>query len=722
MNNLFLAIAIVNVTLIDGGGGPPRRNATVVIENDSIVAVGDRTTAVPEGATVIDGTNRFLIPGLFDSHIHLSKFGEGSLKLCIANGVTSVRDMGSDLDEVHAWRSEIESGTRVGPRIRTSGPMLESAANMQRMLDEHVVEPVAAYRSPVATPADAAKTVASLKQRGVDYIKVRTIASKAAYFAIGDAARKAGLPLVGHAYSLTPAELLKAGQRSIEHYLPANLLPTDEGARRAQFRELARAGVVLVPTLIVGPESLFVPSSRAEAITNDSAGAIEPRRRYVSEHLQRDWREQLAERRADEPRDWDNFAKTAYRIDREMHEEGMRLLAGTDTGVLLIYPGFAVHDELQQLVGALGLTPSQALLAATSNPAEFLGDTDAGVIAEGKRADLVVLDADPLEDIANTKKIAAVIARGRHYDRAALDRMLAEVAEDAASFAISGVTVIDMSTGQTHERMNVTVRGNRIVGVSRDVPAKNVRVVDGRGKFVIPGLWDLHVHLSWTRDSALPILIASGVTSVRDLGSHLEEIDAWRAKIDAGVLTGPRIVRVGPILNGKKFNAYQLVPGNPDETRGAARALKEVGVDAIKIHRRFPRDSYFALIDEAKKLGLPVVGHIPMTVSPEEASDAGQATIDHTDTLFEGTFAAGMGEQPLPDAIRKFRANGADALFATFVANGTVVTPTLIAVQTVIDMLNGKLLADPRRRYIARSLLAEAEQLVSAAKPEDLGE
>jgi hypothetical protein len=275
------------------------------------------------------------------------------------------------------------------------------------------------------------------------------------------------------------------------------------------------------------------------------------------------------------------------------------------------------------------------------------------------------------------------------------------------SLVFNHVTVIDATGATPMPDMTVVLTGERITTIGQSgrvtIP-RGARVVNATGKYLIPGLWDMHVHLSWTKVSALPVLIANGITSVRDLGGRLSELDEWRTKIAAGLLTGPRIIRAGPILNGQKFNTYQMVSGNPDETRGVVHTLKEVGVDFIKTHRRMPRDSYFALIDEAKKQGLKLVGHIPMTVTPEEASDAGQATIEHTETLFEGTFASALKGRKLTDAIRQFRAEDADKLFARFVKNNTVVDPTLVAYRTIVIGSDPSSPPDPRSRYVALSL------------------
>jgi imidazolonepropionase-like amidohydrolase len=279
--------------------------------------------------------------------------------------------------------------------------------------------------------------------------------------------------------------------------------------------------------------------------------------------------------------------------------------------------------------------------------------------------------------------------------------------------AITHVTVIDATGRSAMPNMTVVIAGERItqIGTSAEVSVpRGAQVVNGAGKFLIPGLWDAHVHLSWTTASALPVLIANGVTTVRDMGGRLSELDDWRTKIVTGILAGPRILRAGPILNGQKFNQYQMVSGNPDETRGVIRALKEAGVDFIKVHRRMPRDSYFAAIDEAKKQGLTLVGHIPMTVTPAEASDAGEATIEHTETLFEGTFTAALKGRKLFEAIRQFRADAADELFARFVRNHTVSDPTLIAYRTSIDFSDPALPPNSNLRYVAVSNKKTLEQ------------
>lgn len=289
--------------------------------------------------------------------------------------------------------------------------------------------------------------------------------------------------------------------------------------------------------------------------------------------------------------------------------------------------------------------------------------------------------------------------------------------------AITNVSIVDVRSGVTRADQTVLIREGRIAGIvdSRTSrPPASARVVEGRGKCLIPGLTDAMVHLSWTTASALPLLVANGVTRVVDLGGDIGEIDGWRTGIATGSLIGPRILRAGPMLNGQKFNRFQLVVGGPAEARGVVRTLKQVGVDVVKIHRRVPRDSYLALLDEARRHGLMVVGHIPMTVTPEEASDSGQVVFTHTETLFEGTFAAALKDGELPHAIRRFRAGPADSLFARFARNRNAEIPTLVAYRSIIEASDSTAGPDSLSRYVARSLRDAAKKSARTATAEEL--
>jgi imidazolonepropionase-like amidohydrolase len=269
------------------------------------------------------------------------------------------------------------------------------------------------------------------------------------------------------------------------------------------------------------------------------------------------------------------------------------------------------------------------------------------------------------------------------------------------------VTVIDGTGTGAQPAMTVVIRKDRIESIGENgqvsIPPGS-RVVNASGKFMIPGLWDMHVHLTDARPSAIPALVANGVTGVRDMGSSLKELDEWRVKIEDGTLIGPRIFRAGPILNGTEFGPVQLGVADATEARAAVRTLAKVGVDFIKIHMTLTRDQFLAIMDEAKKAGLPVAGHIPAGVTPEEASDAGQASVEHTETLFQGTFDPRVPREQMLAAMT--------ALFQRFARNNTFYTPTLIMYKASADFR--ELVPHPQRKYVARSaherMLKAAEQ------------
>ena len=293
------------------------------------------------------------------------------------------------------------------------------------------VEPVDRFRAPIADTIDVRRVVDSVAHLGVDFIKVRTAASRETYQAIASAVRERGLTLAAHGDIALPEEMLRAGQRSIEHAIYPPLQKRDAPVRAQLIRELAAGRVAIVPTMVNYYQWLLVSPGDARRIVDDSLGRIDSRRRYVSGYLLEDWREQIEERgsvrdalirRLYLPRAYSGVLRDL----QEMHCAGVRILPGTDVAVALMYPGFSLRDELGYFVEKIGMTPAEALVSATRFAAEFSGMSDSlGTIQVGRVADLVLLDADPLVDIRNVGRIHAVVARGELFDRAGLSGLLA---------------------------------------------------------------------------------------------------------------------------------------------------------------------------------------------------------------------------------------------------------------------------------------------------------
>src|SRR5262245_11750854 len=425
--------AIQNVTVIPGAGASPIENATILIRDDRIAAIGPAAdTIIPTGARRIDGNGKFLIPGLIEMHAHLSKARASSLGLFIANGVTTLRDMGGDYEELLRWRREVQSGARLGPRILMAGPILEATRNVERMRKdppEARIEPFERVRVPVGSPAEARRIVAELVSREVDFLKIRTVQDRETYLALNKSANLHGIPLVGHVSGIPPEVVLEAGQDGVDH----NFYPSLEGKTReerlAVWRKFAARGIPIAPTLVTLFEATFPSTERLRSVVEDDEGKNAPRRRYLETYNLIDWREQLSEKNDERLQALRKLWEEVIRRDlREMHEAGMDLLVGSDVPVLNIFPGFSIHDEMALFVTELGLTPAEVIERTTSRSARFLRIADSvGTIERGKLADLVLLEANPLEDIRNTRRIAAVVLRGVLYDRNDLDQMLKAV-------------------------------------------------------------------------------------------------------------------------------------------------------------------------------------------------------------------------------------------------------------------------------------------------------
>jgi hypothetical protein len=431
-------IVLTHIAVIGMRGLQPLETGmTVVIVGNRIDAIG-RTgkIRVPKNLRVIDATGKYLVPGFWDMHVHLSFATELAMPALIANGVTGVRDMGGELDQIDEWRGQITSGELLGPRIVRAGLIVDGQKND------------APFRITVSNVAEARQAVISLKRRGVDFIKIHNAVAREAYFALADESRRQKIRFAGHIpKEITPVEASDAGQHSIEHTesLFDNILFT--ASRRGQnakdalnqgfaaytddeaatvFQRFRQNGTWYDPVLV---------TYRSFAYRTDFAKKPDPRNRYVAASTKRIWDKHQPINR-DVPAETIALRKSAYQRFLEliglMRREEVNILAGTDAGGIRdIFPGFSLHDELELLVQA-GFKPIEAIQAATINPAKFLGlEKSLGTIEKGKLADLVMLEANPLENISNTKEISAVIVNGRYLSNEMLQKMLADVESDA---------------------------------------------------------------------------------------------------------------------------------------------------------------------------------------------------------------------------------------------------------------------------------------------------
>jgi imidazolonepropionase-like amidohydrolase len=435
------SLVIRHASVIDPRDGTIQSDRSIAIQEDRIIAVAD-PGAFPDAVRTIDATGKYVIPGLWDMHVH-TFFGtwvpggkEVTLPLFIANGVTGVRDMGSELEPILAVRDAIAQRRMIGPRMVIAGPMLDG--------------PKTQFPASIAisTPEDGRRAVAMLAARGVDFIKIQSYVPRDAYFAIAEDCRRRGLVFAGHVPdAVRGAEAANAGQKSFEHLIgifegsstaedamlaggktPGRFLDTYDAGRETSLTQILVAHQTWqCPTLFWERGQWLVD---AIDVSRDPDGQYAPVSwrdkswpRFTRSILEQLDTDPLAVRR--------RFVDHELGLVRRLHDAGLAFLAGTDTpaGVDVI-PGASLHHELARFVDA-GFTPLAALQTATINPARFLGRSDLGTVEPGKLADLVVLDKNPLADIANTRAIAAVVVAGRYLGRSELDAILRDVAAAA---------------------------------------------------------------------------------------------------------------------------------------------------------------------------------------------------------------------------------------------------------------------------------------------------
>jgi imidazolonepropionase-like amidohydrolase len=416
--------AFLNVNVIPMTAETVVENQTVIVSDGIVVAIGNvDKVPVPEGARVVDGTDRFLLPGLAEMHAHVPPADSPDLErdftLFVANGVTTVRGMLGHPSHL-SLRRALQEGERFGPRLVTSGPSLNGRS--------------------VSGAADGERQVREQHAAGYDFIKIHPGLDSREFAAIAATAQELNIPVAGHVPVAVGLErALASGMASIDHldgYMAALMPPRQDasGGYGGFFDVLladdvdtnrisglaaatAAAGTWIVPTEILveqlvnevpiselrnRPEMHYVPT----ATINRWSGAKERQRQ------ERGFSDETAAKAIDIRRS----------LIRELHGAGAGILLGSDAPQIFNVPGFSLHRELELMVVA-GLTPYEALEAGTANVAKFLG-LNTGMIEVGRDADLILLDSNPLADISGTRRIHGVMLRGEWYPRAGIEAML----------------------------------------------------------------------------------------------------------------------------------------------------------------------------------------------------------------------------------------------------------------------------------------------------------
>jgi hypothetical protein len=436
--------ALRGVTLVDSAG--VRGDATIVLADNKILAVGSCDLPLPRGSTVLDLAGKFVIPGLWDMHVHGAYLERITLPLCLVNGVTGIREMWG-VAPIYELRERIERGEVFGPQLVVASTIIDGP---------HSTLPFALVAN---TPDEGRQAVRDAKTQGADFVKVYSYLNRPTLAAIADECARQDLTFAGHCSNhVALGDASSLGQRTFEHMYGLPLatstregelrqaiadLPLDPANSFGWFKQvlelerqaalshsrtkaaqlakrLRHNGSALCPTMV----AMRVYASPADRFVND------PRMKYMPAFYRDFWRDGLKNWAPVTPREIRQQAEfLERRMDQvaEMHSQGVEVLLGTDAGNPYVFAGFSVHDELELLVEA-GLSPKAALQAGTRN----------GTVRPGEAANLVVLDGNPLKDIRNTQRIHAVLTGGRVLGSAERRQLLADV-EKAAQEPISTV-------------------------------------------------------------------------------------------------------------------------------------------------------------------------------------------------------------------------------------------------------------------------------------------
>jgi len=412
--------AFTNVTIVPMDVEHTVPSQTVLVRQGRIIGIGPaESIRIPRDALSIDGRGRYLVPGLVDMHVHLRDYPENDmaalLELYIAAGVTTVLNL-RGIPRHLELRDRVAKGTLLGPTIYTSGPFISATTGS----------------SP--TPEEVERAVVEQKQAGYDIIKIHGDFTREAYHKLFEVARRERIRVIGHSprnlgYEVMFEERQDAVAHAEEYIYDTNSRPKDSAAIEPKFPEIARAtaavGTWLVP-------NLTAYHNIAQQLGDIDAVLGRSEMRYIPPAVVRQWTPPsnpylVKYTKADAGAFFGRYAMLE-RLTKAFRDAGVRLLVGTDAMNPSVVPGFSVHDELRDLVHA-GLTPYEALRAATAGPAEFLGaSAEFGTIAVGRRADLILVGADPLVDVAAASRRIGVMLRGRWFPESELEANLGATA------------------------------------------------------------------------------------------------------------------------------------------------------------------------------------------------------------------------------------------------------------------------------------------------------
>ena len=434
-----VAVAITHVTVIDGTGAEPRPDQTVLIMGDRIGTIGPSADVkVPRKVRVVDGTGTYLLPGFWDLHVHLHFATPDVLPVFVANGITGIRELDTRMPEIDSIRARARSGSLLTPRIMAAGKMIE-AAEIKPFLTQgpKIISDFAlADRIFVKDTVEARATVRELAALKPDLLKHHNAVKREVYFAVLDEAKKAGLRVSGHfpmGEKMTLREVAEAGQASIEHLgwpgVAADFKQMSPGGQDSLMAIVKASGLAFVPTLVVGD---FASEGSPDADSIRFAQSHQdPRARFVTSQLWDVWDGMvkiMAMYRKSGAMSQFNFPAEIAML-RRFHQAGVPILPGTDFMVQFLFPGSSAQEEVANLVTQIGMTPHEAIQAASRRSADLVGlGAETGTIETGKSADLFLVDADPLADITNTRRIVGVARQGKYFDRAQLDSLLSEAA------------------------------------------------------------------------------------------------------------------------------------------------------------------------------------------------------------------------------------------------------------------------------------------------------